>query len=98
MKIAAQLLAPYGRYLASVRPSQVDLVMSSHGGGHKASRSKDQGLPSKFTPSMQVIGRIFNCEGMRRHSLLSGERKDPPIYYGGLEGRPVNRPRGVSGL
>jgi hypothetical protein len=44
MKIAAQLLAPYGRYLASVKPSQVDLVTSNHGEGHKASRSKDQGL------------------------------------------------------
>jgi hypothetical protein len=60
MKIAAQLLAPYGRYLASVKPSPVELVMSNHGEGHKASRPKDQGLWSKFTSSMQVIGRIFN--------------------------------------
>jgi hypothetical protein len=36
MKIAAQLLAPYGRYLASVKPSQVDLATSNHGEGHKA--------------------------------------------------------------
>jgi hypothetical protein len=43
MKIAAQLLAPYGRYLAGVKPSQVELVMSNHGEGHKASRPKDQG-------------------------------------------------------
>ena len=42
MKIAAQLLAPYGRYLASVKPSQVDLATSNRGEGHKASRSKDQ--------------------------------------------------------
>jgi hypothetical protein len=35
--------------------------------------------------------------GMRRQSL-SGERKVPPIYYGGLEERPANRPPGVSGL
>ena len=62
MKIAAQLLAPYGRYLASVKPSQVELVMSNHGEGHKASRSKDQGLPSKFTSSMQVCGRIFKYQ------------------------------------
>ena len=40
----------------------------------------------------------LNCEGMRRQSLLSGERKDPPIYYGGLEERSVSRSRGVSGL
>jgi hypothetical protein len=59
MKIAAQLLAPHGRYLASVKPSQVDLATSNHGEGHKASRSKDQGLPSKFASSCKVIGRIF---------------------------------------
>ena len=40
----------------------------------------------------------LNCEGMRRQSLLSGERKDPPIYYGGLEERSVSRSRGVSDL
>jgi hypothetical protein len=61
MKIAAQLLAPYGRYLASVKPSQVDLATSNRGEGHKASRSKDQGLPSKFT-SQVIIGRIFNAD------------------------------------
>jgi hypothetical protein len=40
----------------------------------------------------------LNCEGMRRHPLLSGERQDPPIYYGGLAERSVSRSRGVSGL
>jgi hypothetical protein len=59
MKIAAQLLAPYGRYLASAKPSHVDLVMSSRGGGHKASLFKTEGLPSKFTSSYQVYRRIF---------------------------------------
>jgi hypothetical protein len=54
MKIAAQLFAPYGRYLASVRPSQVDLVMSSHGGGHRASLSRADDLPSKLTSSCRV--------------------------------------------
>jgi hypothetical protein len=49
MKIAAQLLAPYGRYLASVKPSQVDLAASNHGEGHKAPRFKTEGLPSKST-------------------------------------------------
>jgi hypothetical protein len=58
MKIAAQLLAPYGRYLASAKPSQVDLVMSSRGGGHKAPRSKDQGLPSKPTTKKKVFSGL----------------------------------------
>jgi hypothetical protein len=55
MKIAAQLLAPYSRYLTSVKPSQVDLATSNHGEGHKATCPPNQGLPSKFTSSYQIV-------------------------------------------
>jgi hypothetical protein len=55
MKIAAQLLAHYGRYLASAKPSQEDPVMSSGGGGHKASLFKIEGLPSKFTSNLVAL-------------------------------------------
>jgi hypothetical protein len=89
MKIAAQLLAPYGRYLASVKPSQVDLATSNHGEGHKASRSKDQGLWSK----LRLVG------GFVYASLIStfvSPPPGPPAARGGTrDGR--GHPRGRGG-
>jgi hypothetical protein len=38
-----------------MKPSQVDLVMSSRGGGHRASLFKIEGFPSKFTSSVAIF-------------------------------------------
>jgi hypothetical protein len=87
MKIAAQLLAPYGRYLASVIPSQVDLATGNHGEGHKATFPPNHGLPSKITSSIAVIGRIFKhaLRALRSNKAVLGyiedSKGDPACFY-----------------